>query len=142
MIYFVEAVWAGLVKIGFTDQALEDRVRQLQTASPHPLRAIHHHPGGIDFERGLHERFAHLRQGGEWFILSPEIRSYIGYSVGVQVRSEEGEIGQLRGWLSEVSRQMALDEDIIDCRDRIRRIETCLARLGAAFAPVEDEESA
>jgi molecular chaperone DnaK len=34
-------------------------------------------PGGVSMETELHRRFAHLREGGEWFTLSDEIRHFV-----------------------------------------------------------------
>lgn len=75
MIYLIEAIGAGLVKIGFTDRPVEDRLRELQTASPHRLKLVASFAGTINQESQLHEAFDHLRAVGEWFRIDDELRS-------------------------------------------------------------------
>lgn len=77
MVYFIEAVGAGLVKIGFTDGDPMDRLRQLQTGSAHPLRLRHSTTGTQARERSLHLHFAHLRESGEWFRLAVEVEVWM-----------------------------------------------------------------
>lgn len=76
-VYFIEAVGAGLVKIGFTDGDPETRLGQLQTGSAHPLRLRHTTEGDQLRERRLHARFGHLRQSGEWFRLTVELEVWM-----------------------------------------------------------------
>src|SRR5688572_19771645 len=75
VIYFIEAVGAGLVKIGFTERDVQDRLRELQTASPHRLKLVASISGDINDESALHKSFAHLRQVGEWFRIDAELQT-------------------------------------------------------------------
>lgn len=76
-VYFIEAVGLGRVKIGKAVDP-DNRICQLQTGSPVPLRLLGKTPGGHPLERKLHEEFHGARiDGGEWFHLTKELRSYI-----------------------------------------------------------------
>ena len=65
-IYFAQSEHGGPVKIGFTTD-LEQRLRNLQSASPYPLVLRATFPGTEADERKLHRRFAANRLHGEWF---------------------------------------------------------------------------
>ncbi len=74
MIYFIEAIGVGNIKIGFTDH--DDavvRMAQLQTGSPVPLRLLGTIPGSLEDEKDLHRSFASARVTGEWFRPVPEL---------------------------------------------------------------------
>lgn len=77
MIYFIEAVGAGLVKIGFTDGDPAKRLRQLQTGCPHQLRLAAATEGSISIEAVEHGRWAYLREQGEWFRIDDRLRWYM-----------------------------------------------------------------
>lgn len=64
MVYFVQALAGGSIKIGKSDD-VEQRLGSLQTGSPEPLGLL-----GVNetaAESALHERFSALRLHGEWF---------------------------------------------------------------------------
>jgi len=69
-VYAIEAVGAGLVKIGRANNVYE-RLFGLQTASGYPLRIINVVAGGSKTETELHRLFAEHRVRGEWFLLEP-----------------------------------------------------------------------
>lgn len=75
VVYFVGSE-DGKVKIG-TSAHMEKRLEALQTSSASRLRLLLTIPGGVSMETELHRRFAHLREGGEWFTLSDEIRHFV-----------------------------------------------------------------
>ncbi len=79
MIYFLEAVGVGNIKIGFTDSLdASDRLSDLQTGSPVPLRLLGTIPGTMADEKDLHRRFASaLACGREWFKPVPELLALI-----------------------------------------------------------------
>jgi len=58
---------AGLVKIGFTANAVADRVRSLETAAGRPLDLVAFWEGTAKQERELHQEFNEYRTDGEWF---------------------------------------------------------------------------
>jgi hypothetical protein len=49
------------------------RVGSIQTGNHLPVRLLGVVPGGLDLERALHRRFAHLQLQGEWFRWDDEI---------------------------------------------------------------------
>jgi hypothetical protein len=69
LVYFIEAVGTGRVKIGFTTD-LTTRLHKLQTASAVPLCVVRTVDGTKQLEAALHRKWTHHRLGGEWFDLS------------------------------------------------------------------------
>ncbi|MCY0930895.1 GIY-YIG nuclease family protein [Streptomyces sp. H27-H1] len=67
--YLVGVEGSPQTKIGRTTGALKSRVSQLQTSHHARLLPLLDVEG--DYERALHERFAHYRVRGEWFDLTP-----------------------------------------------------------------------
>lgn len=84
-VYFIEAIGAERIKIGFTSGDPAVRLRDLQTACPFMLRVIAHVRGSMDDEAALHERFASTRAvpGTEWFHITHELRAHIQHLVEV-----------------------------------------------------------
>lgn len=76
-IYFIEAVGTGLVKIGFTNRWVSQRLRELQTTSPHHLQLLHAFEGTAGDERAAHVKFAKLHHRGEWFRFEAAIREFL-----------------------------------------------------------------
>jgi hypothetical protein len=65
----------GLIKIGTTHRA---RSRFSTLAKEHgPLQVLLTHSGGYERERELHEKFADLAAGGEWFIARKRLTDWI-----------------------------------------------------------------
>jgi hypothetical protein len=79
VVYFVRA-GAGHVKIGTTSR-LEHRLRSLQTGTSEPLTLLGTIDGGREVESAWHERFAHLRQRGEWFEAADDLLAAIEQEV-------------------------------------------------------------
>lgn len=73
-IYFVEA--DGHIKIGFAKN-WRSRITTLQIANHRRLKVVGVIAGSQEQERGLHQRFAHLRSRGEWFQKGEELANYI-----------------------------------------------------------------
>jgi hypothetical protein len=76
VVYFIEGIDTGLVKIGKAID-LRNRWVQLRNASPTELRLIKALPGYTDEERWTHTLFEEHQIKGEWFELEP-IRDRIG----------------------------------------------------------------
>jgi DNA-binding CsgD family transcriptional regulator len=66
MIYFVENLTSGVIKIGFTTNPGK-RLATLQNASADPLGLMGVLPGGPAEEKRIHRLFAQHRLRGEWF---------------------------------------------------------------------------
>jgi len=73
-VYFLYS--AGMVKIGVSND-ITVRKRSFSTAAPTPQDVVMALPGSYPLEREFHERFSDCRSHGEWFRLSPELRSFI-----------------------------------------------------------------
>ena len=75
MVYFISD---GLfVKIGITSCTVQQRLRQLQTGHPLPLKVLATMKGSAHEEQQLHVKFAKYHERGEWFVLTPAIKRYI-----------------------------------------------------------------
>lgn len=76
-VYFLEATCCRAIKIGYTSGPVEDRIRQLQTAHPAPLRLLGcvegDDDGSLALEGHLHITLGAWRLTGEWFRASPEV---------------------------------------------------------------------
>jgi hypothetical protein len=74
-VYFIEAEGLDMVKIGFANDA-RARLRDLQCASPVRLilKGVYRTDDAAALEAGYHERYAHLRQHGEWFRYDDDLR--------------------------------------------------------------------
>lgn len=78
MIYFVQPVSGGPVKIGTTIN-LESRLKQLESHYGQPLAVLATQEGGRTEEAEIHARFSHLRFGHtEQFKPAPELMDFIG----------------------------------------------------------------
>jgi len=78
MIYFIQAVSGGPIKIGHTNkQQCGHRLTGLQVGNPEMLSLLFSYHGCERSEAALHARFdyAHLR--GEWFHPVPELLDHI-----------------------------------------------------------------
>lgn len=77
MIYFVQPVGGGPVKIGYTSGPVFVRLKEMQTGSPVPLTVLGVVDGDVRAERRLHARFATSRLHGEWFAVSDDLLAVI-----------------------------------------------------------------
>src|SRR4051812_41688845 len=98
MIYFIEAVGHGRVKIGYAANPWK-RLRQLQTGHPFELKMLACLPGELSDEQRLHKEFDSLRIGGEWFKLTPEIESLFELPELLPLTKRNHCLGDLRGML-------------------------------------------
>lgn len=74
MIYFITD--GEYVKIGFTDKDdVQQRLSTLQTGNARELTLLGTMQGGRESEMLLHQVFSSLRVRGEWFLLTPQIKT-------------------------------------------------------------------
>jgi len=67
MIYLVNAENTDLYKIGYTSVGAENRLKSLQTGSPHKLNIIKQTDGSISKEKYIQNWFYYKKKRGEWF---------------------------------------------------------------------------
>jgi len=77
MIYFIQAGKNGPIKIGQTENDVENRIKQLQTGCPYKLKVVWLYYGDRWTEAALHERFASDRIRGEWFNSTEKLFTFI-----------------------------------------------------------------
>lgn len=67
------------IKIGYTNNTLKNRLKQLNTGSDNQLYALGYITGDKEKEKELHLKFSRekIRNNGEWFYPSSEIIDYI-----------------------------------------------------------------
>jgi hypothetical protein len=114
MVYFMQAVGGGPIKIGFA-RNIGVRHEQLESQYGRSLIVLAAMEGGRKEEKEIHARFAHLRiDRTEQFTVSPELVEFIGQIMvvnAVEVRpmvSEHTVISikmtvQFRDWLQQVA---------------------------------------
>ena len=74
-------------KIGWTSKDPRDRVRALQTGSPHPLHLVGSVEGTRAIEAAAHRRFSDYRMAGEWFQVNPfDALTWLMYDVDLYRR--------------------------------------------------------
>lgn len=71
-VYFLHAPSVGLVKIGRSID-VERRLSEVRLISPVPLQLLWYTNGGAAAEARYHQRWAHLREHGEWFRCEHEL---------------------------------------------------------------------
>jgi len=78
-VYFLEAVGARRIKIGWTAGDVARRISNLFCGCPFDLRCLGWINAHRREERLTHDRFAHLlaKGGSEWFHDAPELRAFI-----------------------------------------------------------------
>jgi hypothetical protein len=92
MIYFLQPVDGGPVKIGFTDD-LDTRRKALESRYGQPLALLTTLDGGREREGELFARFAHLRFGRtEQFRPAPELFEFIGRPLLVSANPDAVEV--------------------------------------------------
>ena len=76
MIYAIEAVGSGRVKFG---RAIDppNRLGELSTGSPYPLRLLGSAEWPDDHEALIHETFRDFRVCGEWFEIDRDVKRFL-----------------------------------------------------------------
>lgn len=107
------------IKIGFTIQPAK-RMSSLQTANSRELETLLVAPSYMAEEHDTHQRFAHLRERGEWFRAEPELLDFIE-DLKVKAAPAMARVGVLQEQLS------ALDSKFRLTRDPVKRCRLSLA---------------
>lgn len=76
MIYFIRSRSGGSIKIGTTVR-LSERLKQLVSEAGDDIEVLAVTNGSFSEENALHQRFAHLRQHGEWFEPGDDLLGFI-----------------------------------------------------------------
>jgi len=76
MIYFIKAE-SGHVKIGYTENDVEQRLSALQCGNPYNLSILAMIEGDRKQELLIHRKFKSKRCQGEWFIFDFEIEEFV-----------------------------------------------------------------
>jgi hypothetical protein len=76
VVYFIATHDRRFVKIGWSSNG-RYRLKALQAANPEPLTMLASFSATKAIERRWHERYAAVRQCGEWFLLTPELSAEI-----------------------------------------------------------------
>ena len=76
VVYFVQKESGGSIKIGFSAD-LPARMESLQVSSDERLVVLAALRGSMELEHELHEKYAHLRLQGEWFIPADDLVKFI-----------------------------------------------------------------
>lgn len=66
-IYFIQAGKNGPIKIGYTNNGVNERLNQLQTACPYELKLLWVYEGETYTESEVQESLRHEHIRGEWF---------------------------------------------------------------------------
>jgi len=74
-VYFIGSPSLHSIKIGIATKSVIKRLKQLQTSNPEKLKIYGVIENGI--EKKEHEKFANLRQQGEWFAKTQELKDFI-----------------------------------------------------------------
>lgn len=77
VVYFLQVMPAGPIKIGFTSGPVHNRIRALQQSSPHELKWLGFFSGKPEDERAAHKYLADSRCRCEWFYPTLEVLSFV-----------------------------------------------------------------
>ena len=130
MIYLIVSVDHGFCKIGYSKNP-EKRLLEIQTGNPYRLSLLSVIEGDVSTERELHKRFVDLRVGGEWFLLSDEIKKFFGIErlfsnhvqvydcfINVAINLKTGTAFKLLLWLllneADTTNGFRTDKDVFD----------------------------
>jgi hypothetical protein len=81
-VYFILSPINGMVKVGYTADHPDLRLRRLRATCPVPLEPMGLLDGGMNVERQIHHRFAHLHSHGEWFAADADMEAFIRANAG------------------------------------------------------------
>jgi hypothetical protein len=115
MIYFARDEATLLVKIGFTEREVHDRLREIQTGCPGLLTPLLQMDGTRQDDQAWHDRFAAARERGEWFRPVPELLRAIEEAKASQVETVRRVLQKLREEANSGPSGLS-DEDVLSLR--------------------------
>lgn len=77
MIYFIQGTQSGNIKIGYTKNRIESRLKDIQSESSDILVCLKTIDGKEKDETNLHKKFKHLWSHAEWFRPGKTLLRYI-----------------------------------------------------------------
>jgi hypothetical protein len=77
MIYFIQAGESGPIKIGYTENDIKARVRNIQSSNPTEVKLLGVMQGNQKVEAGLHIQFCDYLIRGEWYQPPEQLLDYI-----------------------------------------------------------------
>ncbi len=134
MIYFMQPVGGGPVKIGFSDD-VDKRREQLERHYGRPLALLATMPGDMGIEYEIHRRFSHLRFGRtEQFRPASDLMAFIGRPLLVDPNPETVESMVPAGPPSERN-----DSTVRMSRELVSRVKAVAEYRGVPVGQVMDE---
>ena len=95
--YFIQMDRIGPIKIGYSKD-FGQRLIQLQTSNPYPLKLLCYYPSTEEHEKAWHYTFENIRMEGEWFLPHPRLIKVIEDEIEYNKRIEEdNDIGMRLG---------------------------------------------
>lgn len=77
MIYFIGNKQENIVKIGYTQNSIQQRFNTIQANSPYKMEVFGIVEGMKNIEKYIHNKFNFLHIRGEWFRISQELLQWI-----------------------------------------------------------------
>ena len=81
VIYFIRNGEDGPIKVGYTEDNAEYRLKSLQTGNPDELTLLGEIYGSKDDERKIHKKFEKHKLRGEWFNPENDLLSFISNKI-------------------------------------------------------------
>ncbi len=121
-VYFIQIDRIGPIKIGYSKD-FGQRLIQLQTSSPYPLKLLCCYPETEEHEKAWHYTFGNIRMEGEWFLPHPRLLKAINDEIEYnRIIEEEEDVGMgLGDWTLGSKNHEKLDRPVEV--DAIKKIE-------------------
>jgi len=99
-VYFVQAIGANLVKIGWVKDTakFDQRLIRIQRNCPYPVKLLYlQHGASRSDERSAHKVFGAVHQHGEWFRIEGDLKAFLQLCVVDGARASEAFRGAMIG---------------------------------------------
>jgi transcriptional regulator of acetoin/glycerol metabolism len=121
MIYFIQAGNDGPIKIGWTTNGIKERLANLQTSSPYPLKLLGVMEGELKDELQLHRMFSEYLVTGEWYSSNKDLLNFIASAT-----NPESDVFRLKDAIKQIkltNQTRLLNKNTIHLRDTLQQIE-------------------